>query len=155
MDALGDYAMQAAPDLLIAKEGPAGGPNNDVAELQGARFVATVEVEDGKRMAEGLVKQITGDDIIKARFMRENFFEFKPTHKIFLAANHMPAIRGQDFAIWRRIKLVPFDAQFKDPEDALPGEQVKDKDLPAKLRAELPGILPGPCAAAWNGSRRA
>ena len=141
MDALGDYAMQAAPDLLIAKEGASGGPNNDVAELQGARFVATVEVEDGKRMAEGLVKQITGGDVIKARFMRENFFAFTPTHKIFLAANHKPAIRGQDFAIWRRIKVVPFEQQFKDAEDALPGEQLKDKDLPDKLRDELPGIL--------------
>ena len=133
MDTLGDYALQAAPDLLIAREGAAGGPNNDVAELQGTRLVVTIEVEDGKRMAEGLVKQITGGDIIKARFMRQDFFQFEPTHKIFLAANHKPAIRGQDVAIWRRIKMVPFDVQIADAD--------KDPHLADKLRAEMPGIL--------------
>lgn len=135
MDTLGsgEYALQAAPDLLIAREGGAGGPNNDVAELQGTRLVATIEVEDGKRMAEGLVKQITGGDLIKARFMRQDFFQFVPTHKIFLAANHKPAIRGQDVAIWRRIKMVPFDVQIADAD--------KDPHLADKLRAERPGIL--------------
>ena len=132
MDTMGDYALQAAPDLLIAREGT-GGPNNDVAELQGARLVATIEVEDGKRMAEGLVKQITGGDRIKARFMRQDYFEFEPTHKIFLAANHKPPIRGQDVAIWRRIKVLPFEVQIADAD--------KDPHLLEKLRAEMPGIL--------------
>ena len=84
-------------------------------------------------MAEGLVKQITGGDRIKARFMRQDFFEFEPTHKIFLAANHKPAIRGQDVAIWRRIRMVPFDVQIADAD--------KDPHLADKLRAEMPGIL--------------
>ena len=132
MDTLGDYALQAAPDLLIAREA-SGGPNNDVAELQGTRLVATIEVEDGKRMAEGLVKQITGGDRIKARYMRQDFFEFEPTHKILLAANHKPTIRGQDFAIWRRIKVIPFEVQIADGD--------KDPHLPEKLRTEMPGIL--------------
>jgi putative DNA primase/helicase len=132
MNALGDYAMQAAADLLIQKEST-GGPNNDIAELFAARFVATIEVEDGKRMAESLVKQITGGDRIKARFMRQDFFEFEPTHKIYLAANHRPVIRGNDYAIWRRIRVIPFDVQIPDEE--------KDPTLPEKLRAELPGIL--------------
>ncbi len=132
MDTMGDYALQAAPDLLIAREG-SGGPNNDVAELQGTRLVATIEVEDGKRMAEGLVKQITGGDRIKARFMRQDFFEFEPTHKIFLAANHKPAIRGQDVAIWRRIKVIPFEVQIADAD--------KDPHLSEKLHDERPGIL--------------
>jgi putative DNA primase/helicase len=132
MEAMGDYALQAAPDLLIAREG-GGGPNNDVAELQGTRLVATIEVESGQKMAEGLVKQITGGDRIKARYMRQDFFEFDPTHKIFLAANHKPVIRGQDFAIWRRIKVIPFEVQI--------GDDQKDPQLPEKLRAEMPGIL--------------
>lgn len=132
MDTLGDYALQAAPDLLIAREA-SGGPNNDVAELQGIRLVATIEVEDGKRMAEGLVKQITGGDRIKARYMRQDFFEFEPTHKILLAANHKPTIRGQDLAIWRRIKVIPFEVQIIDGD--------KDPHLLEKLRAEMPGIL--------------
>jgi phage/plasmid-associated DNA primase len=95
--------------------------------------VANVEVEDGRRFAESLVKQLTGGDKIKARFMRMDFFEFPPTHKVFLSANHKPVVRGTDYAMWRRIKLIPFDVTIPDSE--------KDKRLPKKLSAELPGIL--------------
>jgi putative DNA primase/helicase len=63
----------------------------------------------------------------------KEFFEFKPTFKIFLAANAKPIIRGQDQAIWRRVRLVPFEVSIPTPE--------QDKRLPEKLKAELPGIL--------------
>ena len=71
--------------------------------------------------------------MITARFMRQNFFSFQPTHTIWLAANHKPVIRNTDVAIWRRIRLVPFDVVIP-PQD-------RDSDLPDKLKAELPGIL--------------
>ncbi len=128
--ALGDYGMQAPPDLLIAKR---DAHPTELADLHGQRFVASIEVEDGRRFAESLVKQLTGGDRIKARRMRENFWEFDPTHKIIMAVNHKPVIRGTDLGIWRRIHLVPFT------ETILPEEQ--DKQLPEKLRAELAGIL--------------
>lgn len=130
MEALGDYAQQAAPEILTAKK---GSHPTELADLQGARFVASVEVEDGRRLAEALVKQLTGGDRVKARFMRGDFFEFNPTHKVLLAANHKPPIEGTDRAIWRRIKLIPFDVTIPDAE--------KDERLPEKLRAELPRIL--------------
>lgn len=130
MEALGDYALQAAPELLTVK---ASAHPTELADLKGARFVASVEVEDGKHLAESLVKQMTGGDRIKARFMRADFFEFAPTHKVFLAANHKPEVRGTDTGIWRRIKTVPFDV-------TIPKED-RDPALSAKLRAELPGIL--------------
>ena len=126
----GDYGQQAAPDLLLAKQ---GGHPTELADLYGARLVATVEVEDGRRFAESLVKQLTGGDRIKARRMREDFWEFKPTHKVFLAANHKPEVRGTDHAIWRRIKLIPFNV-------TIPKEE-QDPRLPEKLRDEQPGIL--------------
>jgi P4 family phage/plasmid primase-like protien len=132
MNVLGDgYAQPAAPDLLLAK----GGSNHptEVADLLGKRFVATVEVQQGRKLAESLVKQLTGGDRIKARFMREDFFTFRPTHKIWFAANHRPMVRGTDDAIWGRIKLVPFEVQI--PEDE------QDKGLPEKLQAEASGIL--------------
>ena len=131
LELLGDYGKQAAPDLLVVQRGeshPTG-----IADLVGTRFAASVEVEEGKRLAETLVKQLTGGDRVKARFMREDFFEFMPTHKIFLAANHKPVIRGTDHAIWRRIRMIPFAVTF------LPEEQ--DRTLAAKLRTELTGIL--------------
>jgi P4 family phage/plasmid primase-like protien len=127
---LGDYGQQAAPELLVAK---AGAHPTEIADLKGARFAACVEVEDGHRLAEALVKHLTGGDPMKARFMRQDFFEFDPTHKIVLAANHKPVIRGTDHAIWRRIKLVPFEV-------TIPKEE-QDTHLLQELREELPGIL--------------
>jgi putative DNA primase/helicase len=130
LEVMGDYAKQAAPELLTLKH---GAHPTELADLKGARFVASIEVEEGKRLAESLVKQMTGGDRIKARFMRQDYFEFDPTHKIWLAANHRPVVRGTDHAIWRRIKLVPFEVTIPEPE--------QDPKLPEKLRAELPGIL--------------
>jgi P4 family phage/plasmid primase-like protien len=127
---MGDYGQQAAPDLLLAKK---GSHPTELADLFGARFVASVEVEDGRRMAEGLVKQLTGGERIRARYMRQDFWEFDPTHKVFLVANHKPEVRGTDHAIWRRIKMVPFDVTIPNSE--------KDERLPEKLRDEMPGIL--------------
>src|SRR5829696_9163515 len=128
--AAGDYGMQAAPDLLVAKK---GSHPTEVADLFGMRLVASIEVEDGRRLAESLVKQLTGGDRVKARKMRQDFWEFEPSHKVFMAVNSKPEVRGNDTAIWRRIRLIPFT------ETIPPAEQ--DKGLPKKLRAELGGIL--------------
>jgi putative DNA primase/helicase len=128
---MGDYGQQAPPDMLLAKRNDQ--IPNDVARLRGVRFVATVEVGKGKRMAEVLVKQLTGGDTITARFMRAEFFEFEPTFKIWLAANHRPVIRGTDYAIWRRIRLIPFDVK-------IPREK-RDPHLKEKLCEELPAVL--------------
>jgi putative DNA primase/helicase len=127
---VGDYGMQAAPDLLVAKK---GSHPTELADLFGMRFVASIEVEDGSRLAESLVKQLTGGDRIKARRMRQDFWEFEPAHKVFMACNHKPQVRGTDNAIWRRIRLVPFT------ETIPPAAQ--DKHLPDKLREERAGIL--------------
>lgn len=128
---LGDYAQQAAPDLLTSR----GGDRHptELADLFGARWVSSIEVDEGKRLAENLVKQMTGGDKLKARFMRTDFFQWTPTHKLFLAANHKPEIRGTDYAIWRRIHMIPFDV-------TIPVEE-RDSRLGEKLQAELPGIL--------------
>ncbi len=132
MDLLGDdYAAPAAPDLLLSKRGTSH--PTELADLLGKRFVPTVEVEEGRRLAESLVKQLTGGDRIKARYMREDFFEFRPTHKVWLAANHPPIIRGGDDAIWNRVKKVPFNV-------VIPKER-QDRGLREKLRAESAGIL--------------
>jgi P4 family phage/plasmid primase-like protien len=128
--ATGDYGMQAAPDLLVAKK---GSHPTELADLFGMRLVASIEVEDGRRLAESLVKQLTGGDRVKARRMREDFWEFEPTHTVFMAVNHKPIVRGTDIAIWRRIRLVPFT------ETIPPAEQ--DKKLSEKLQTELSGIL--------------
>ena len=131
MATLGDYAQTAAPDLLVQSSGDRH--PTELADLMGARLVATVEVQEGRRLAEVLVKQLTGGDRIKGRWMRSDFFEFKPTHKLVLVANHKPIVKGSDYAIWRRIRLVPFSEVIPEHE--------RDPHLPEKLQAELPGIL--------------
>jgi putative DNA primase/helicase len=126
----GEYGRQAEPGLLLARQDvhPTG-----VADLQGARLVVATETEEGRRLAEATVKQLTGGDRIKARKMRQDFFEFTPSHKLFLHGNHRPVVRGTDHAIWRRIRLIPFEVTI--PEDQ------RDRRLTDKLVAEAPGIL--------------
>lgn len=128
----GDYARQGAPDLLLSSVQHESHPTAQ-ADLVGARLVVCSEVEHGKSFAETAVKQLTGSDQIKARYMRQDFFEFVPTHKIFLAANHKPRIRGTDHGIWRRLRLIPFDTRISESE--------KDPQLGDKLKAEAAGIL--------------
>jgi putative DNA primase/helicase len=128
---MGEYAQQAAPNLLVERKNEQH--PTEIARLFGARMVTSIEVDDGKRLAEGLVKQMTGGDPMVGRLMRENFFEWMPTHKLIVAANHQPEIRGTDYAIWRRIHLVPFAVEIPMAE--------RDPELPDKLALELPGIL--------------
>jgi P4 family phage/plasmid primase-like protien len=129
--ALGDYAMRTPTETLLVKR--AGGVPNDVARLKGARFVTASETEEGRRLAESLVKDLTGQDTISARFMWAEWFDFKPTHALHLSTNHKPEIRGTDPAIWRRIRLIPWAVTIP------PAEQ--DRKLAEKLRDELPGVL--------------
>ncbi len=126
-----DYSMKAASSLLMAS-GSDRHPT-EVADLFGKRFVAVVETEDGKRLAESMVKELTGGDSLRARRMREDFWEFRPSHSVFMATNHRPVVRGNDHAMWRRLKLVPFAVTIPDAE--------QDRELTAKLRAEWPAIL--------------
>ena len=131
---LGNLAWQAAPDLLMAdkqRRHP-----TEQADLFGKRLVVCQETGEGRRFNENLVKQLTGGDGITARRMHEDFWQFNPTHKLWLSTNHKPEIRGTDFAIWRRIRLIPFNVKFTDD-----GPARKDPEMEAKLTAELSGIL--------------
>jgi len=105
-----------------------------LADLVGRRFVTTDEVDDGDRLSEGLIKRVTGNPTIKARFMRQNPFEFTVQFKLWMLANHKPEIGGQDEGIWSRVKLVPFDHYFP-PEKRIKGLS------PILVRDEGPGIL--------------
>ena len=128
---MADYARKIEPETLLVRDRQ--GASNDIARLRGARFVPTVEVEDGGRLAESLVKQLTGRDRIAARFMYKEYFEFQPTGKIWLATNHRPDVKGTDHAIWRRILLIPYVVRFAGARC--------DPRIEEKLTAEMPGIL--------------
>jgi len=124
---LGDYATTADFETFVERPN-AGGPRSDVARLAGARFVASVEVTDGRRLAQGLVKMLTGGDKVCARYLYKEAFEFTPQFKLWLAANHAPRVDDDDDAMWRRIIRVPFEHQ-------IPPEQ-RDPKLKARLKSD-------------------
>ena len=130
---LGDYAARTPTESILLKR--EGSIPNDLARLRGARFVFCSEADEGKRLAESVIKDLAGGDTITARFMRGEWFEFKPTFKIWLATNHRPVIRGTDNAIWDRIRLIPFTVSIP-PEERIPRSRFMEKIAP-----ELPGIL--------------
>jgi len=132
-DALGDYAKSTPVQTLLTRRSEIP---NDVAALKGARFVHASESPGGRRLNESLVKAMTGNDTLSARFMRAEWFEFKPEFTIWLATNNKPRIEDPSEATWDRIRLIPFQVRFGES-----GSPPVDKVLPAKLREELPGIL--------------
>lgn len=126
------YAMSAPATMLLASRSE--GHPTELARLSGARLVVTSELEDGQRFAEAKIKLLTGKDTITGRFMRQDWFDFTPTHTLWLLANHQPEVRAGGTAFWRRIRLIPF-AHTVPPEKRIP-------DLEDKLIAqEGPGIL--------------
>ena len=110
-----DYAMQAPPGLLRVKRGETH--PTELADLHGRRFVATVETGRGEKLDEGLVKQLSGGDRVKARRMREDFWEFEPTHHLWLATNALPRADSSDQALFTRFRVVPFRRRFLKPGD--------------------------------------
>ena len=116
-----DYCGGVAMETLVVTTGDQH--PTDVADLRGKRLAIAVETEEGRRLAESKVKQLTGGDRLRARFMRRDFFEFEPTHKLVIVGNHRPALRNVDEAMRRRLLLIPFEAvipsEKRDPDLAL------------------------------------
>jgi putative DNA primase/helicase len=126
---LGDYAATAAMTTFTAsrlEQHP-----TDLAGLAGARMVTASETEEGHSWAEVRIKQLTGGDPIKARFMRQDFFTYTPSFKLTIVGNHAPNLHNVDEAARRRINIVPFTRTPTNP----------DKELYEKLVTEWPGIL--------------
>lgn len=127
LEIFGDYGDQASINFLSE-------PGRfEIAGLAGLRFCSTIEVTEGKPFAEEFVKQMTGNDRLTGEYKFKDKFSFEPTHKIWLAANHRPLIKGTDNAIWRRVKVIPFS-------ETIPEEE-QDKKLLDLLLSELPGIF--------------
>jgi putative DNA primase/helicase len=131
LELLDTYALRTPTETLMTRRNE--GVPNDIAALDGPRFVTASEVSEHQRLNEPRIKDLTGGDRISARFMRGEFFNFTPVFKLWLSGNHKPRITGTDSGIWRRIRLIPFEVTIPDADI--------DRDLPKKLRAELPGIL--------------
>lgn len=129
---LGDY-YQAAPPSLIVDDGKTGGASPEVARLHGVRLCEIEETGDGDKLNESKVKWLTGSDRLVARHLYGDFFEFDPQFTPVLVTNHRPRVKGSGHAIWRRLRLVPFEYQ-------VPAER-KDSGLFDKLKEEAPAVL--------------
>ncbi|MFQ6041078.1 MAG: phage/plasmid primase, P4 family, partial [Candidatus Poribacteria bacterium] len=127
---LGDYARNTPFSTFTERYRDTA--TNDLAALAGVRLVTSSEIGEGKRLNEARIKAMTGSDPITARFLYGEFFDYTPAYKVWLAVNHKPVIKGIDEGIWRRIRLIPFEASFK----ANPDPYIEEK-----LKAELEGIL--------------
>lgn len=129
---MGDYGLKTPTDTLMLRHFD-NSINNDLARLAGARVVVAAELAEGKRLNESTVKDLVGGDIIAARYLHKEYFEFAPSFKLWMYGNHKPIIKGTDEGIWRRIKLIPFTVVIPESE--------RDPNLLEKLKGELPGIL--------------
>lgn len=130
---MGDYARMAPASLLTVRRADDSGPRNDLAMLCGARLVSINETQSGDRLDEQIVKSLAGREMISARFLHKEFFEFWPTAKPWLRTNHKPIITGEDDGIWRRLQLISFARKFSEDE--------RDPWLESKLLEERDGIL--------------
>ena len=130
LHALGDYACPAEPDLFMAREGahPTGS-----MDLRGRRLVVVSESDQHRRLAEGTMKRLTGGDPIKSRYMGKDFVTFIPSHLALLVTNHLPKVSGDDEAVWRRLRVIPFEV-------VIPPEQ-RDSHLGEYLAADADAVL--------------
>ncbi|WP_338834089.1 phage/plasmid primase, P4 family [Bradyrhizobium septentrionale] len=131
-DMFGDYGCHTPTETLMTKQYD-NAISNDQARLAGVRMVTAVEANFNRHLDEAKIKAMTGGEKITARFMRQEFFEFAPQFKLWLVANDRPRVRGTDTALWRRIRVIPFNVEIPLAE--------QNKELSAKLSNEWPGIL--------------
>jgi putative DNA primase/helicase len=128
---MNDYAVIAPMELFMASKNERH--PTEIAKLRGARLVVAQETEKGRRWDETKIKMLTSSDKLTGRFMRQDFFDFKPTHKLIITGNHKPSLRSIDEAIRRRFLLVPFTVTIPPAE--------RDPQLAEKLKPEWPAIL--------------
>jgi len=106
---VGDYGRPIEMRALLQKRSVSEAVRNDLAALAGCRLAFAAEVNRTAAFDEALVKSLTGTDKITARFLFQEFFDFTPSFKLWLAVNHLPRITGTEEAIWRRVRLIPFN----------------------------------------------
>lgn len=129
--AMGDYAIEVDPAILMESKHERHGAFK--MRLRGARLVFCSETEKGKRFAEATMKRLVGGDPIEANLMHKNPITFDPSHLLIMLTNHLPAVSGDDPAVWRRILVVPFDVVIPESE--------RDGSLPERLKKSAPAVL--------------
>lgn len=137
---LGDYAMHASKESFIKQRNQQ--IRQDLAHMDGARLITTSEPETGDHLDSSIIKDLTGGDLIRARFLYGREFQFKPQGKLFMNTNHLPAVNALDPALWRRIRVIPFEVRISDEErDNSLKDRLRDYELPGVLNWLLEGVM--------------
>ncbi|MGQ4343701.1 DNA primase family protein [Streptomyces sp. SAS_275] len=136
--AFGDYCIEVDPSLLMESKHEKHGAFK--MRLRGARLAFCSETEKGRKFAEATMKRLVGGDPIEANYMHKNPITFDPSHTLVMLTNHLPAVSGDDPAVWRRILVVPFDVVIP--------EEDRDGELPERLKQAAPAVLAW-CYAGW------
>lgn len=129
--AFGDYCIEVDPALLMESKNERHGSFK--MRLRGARLAFCSETEKGRKFAEATMKRLVGGDPIEANYMHKNPITFDPSHTLVMLTNHLPAVSGDDPAVWRRILVVPFDVVIPEEE--------RDGELPERLKQAAPAVL--------------
>lgn len=138
--ALGDYATIVDPDLLMTS--PRGHAGPEVMQLLGARLVIGSETEEGKPLDAAMMKRLTGGDPITARNLYQPPITWEPSHQFVMVTNHLPKVKGNDPAVWRRVRVIPFDVVIP--------EQDRDPALPERLKASADAVLTWAVQGWWD-----
>lgn len=129
---LGDYVDEAPYNFLVQSNYDRH--PTEIADLEGLRLVFVTEIDKGKKLSEALVKKLTGNDRLKARFMRQDFYRFEPTHNLILITNYLPTIEGDDDGIWRRVLVTSWNYRIPKDKERWAHEVIEE------LSEEGPGI---------------
>lgn len=141
---LGQLTGAIRPEMLLDqfRMNSSAGPTPDIMALRGIRMAFASETDENCKISPSRVKWLTGNDTITGRNPHDKHeVHFKPSHTLFLLTNHKPHAPADDFAFWERMVLIPFNLSFVNREPQEPHEVKADRELPDKLRRELPGIL--------------
>ncbi|WP_253905806.1 phage/plasmid primase, P4 family [Arthrobacter sp. H5] len=130
-NALGDYATIINPELLMSSERGGGGP--EMMTLLDARLVIGSETEEGRQLDAATMKRLTGGDELTARRLYQEPVKWMPTHQLVYVTNHLPKVKGNDPAVWRRVRVVPFDVVVTEAQ--------RDQTLPERLELSADAIL--------------
>ncbi len=144
MRMIGDYGKSAKPETIAQKQAANGsGPSEDIARLVGARFVNISEPDKKLVLSSALVKTLTGNDTITARYLHENSFEYRPKFKLFINTNHLPAVTDATLFGSGRVKTIPFDRHFgkHERDESLKGQLTSKENLSGILNWCLQGLL--------------
>lgn len=141
--ALGDYATVVNPEMLMARERSTGHADPEMMTLRGARLAVGSEVEEGRKLDAATMKRLTGGDQLTSRHLFKDQVTWQPTHQLIYVTNKLPEVKGNDPAVWRRIRVVPFDVVLPEKE--------WDLELPARLELHADAVLSWIVAGYFDG----